>query len=106
MDEFDFSLFQRLCRDWKSRVFGRAEFRDKRRADGSGKGLSLRTRFAARSPGDCGTDPSNDLDGWDAAVKVVALAIVLMGIPVKLEQVQRTGIPLSRKKSAACAPLV
>jgi len=38
------------------------------------------------------TDPSNDLDGWDSAVKVVALATVLMGIPVKLDQVQRTGI--------------
>jgi homoserine dehydrogenase len=38
------------------------------------------------------TDPAADLDGWDSAVKVTALAIVLMGVPVKLEQVQRTGI--------------
>jgi homoserine dehydrogenase len=38
------------------------------------------------------TDPSNDLDGWDAAVKVAALVIVLMGVPFKLEQVERTGI--------------
>jgi len=45
------------------------------------------------------TDPSNDLDGWDSAVKVAALAIVLMGIPVKLENVQRTGIrELSEEK--------
>jgi homoserine dehydrogenase len=38
------------------------------------------------------TDPAADLDGWDAAVKVAALAIVLMGVPVRLEHVQRTGI--------------
>ncbi|HYL68643.1 MAG TPA: homoserine dehydrogenase [Candidatus Limnocylindria bacterium] len=38
------------------------------------------------------TDPSDDLDGWDAAVKVAALVIVLMGVPITLEQVERTGI--------------
>ena len=38
------------------------------------------------------TDPADDLDGWDAAVKVAALVIVLMGQPIKLEQVDRTGI--------------
>ncbi len=38
------------------------------------------------------TDPAADLDGWDAAFKVAALAIVLIGVPVKLEQVSRTGI--------------
>jgi homoserine dehydrogenase len=45
------------------------------------------------------SDPSHDLDGWDSAVKVVALAIVLMGVQVKLEHVQRTGIrELSEEK--------
>jgi len=45
------------------------------------------------------TDPAADLDGWDSAVKVAALAIALMGAPVKLEQVQRTGIrDLSEEK--------
>jgi homoserine dehydrogenase len=45
------------------------------------------------------TDPAADLDGWDSAVKVATLAIVLMGVPVKLEQVQRTGIrDLSEEK--------
>src|SRR5437879_13631510 len=45
------------------------------------------------------TDPTADLDGMDAAVKVAALAIVLMGVPVKLDQVQRTGIrELSEEK--------
>jgi homoserine dehydrogenase len=38
------------------------------------------------------TDPSNDVDGWDAAVKVSALATVLMDIPVKPQDVQREGI--------------
>jgi homoserine dehydrogenase len=38
------------------------------------------------------TDPSDDLDGWDAAVKVAALTIVLMYVPVKLEEVERVGI--------------
>jgi len=45
------------------------------------------------------TDPAADLDGWDSAVKVAALAIALMGAPVRLEQVQRTGIrDLSEEK--------
>ena len=38
------------------------------------------------------TDPSGDIDGWDAAVKVAALVTVLMGIPLKPAQVDRTGI--------------
>jgi homoserine dehydrogenase len=53
----------------------------------------------AQSMGVAETDPTADLDGWDAAVKVAALAIVLMGVPVKLEQVRRTGIrELSEEK--------
>ena len=45
------------------------------------------------------TDPTADLDGWDAAVKLAALAIVLMGADIKIEQVQRTGIrELSEEK--------
>jgi homoserine dehydrogenase len=44
-------------------------------------------------------DPSADLDGWDAAVKVAALAIVLMNVPMRLDQVRRTGIrELSEEK--------
>jgi homoserine dehydrogenase len=38
------------------------------------------------------TDPSADVDGWDAAVKVAAIAIVLMDIPLKLSDIQVTGI--------------
>jgi homoserine dehydrogenase len=46
----------------------------------------------AQAMGVAESDPSADLDGWDAAVKVAALAIVLMNAPVRLEQVRRTGI--------------
>lgn len=38
------------------------------------------------------TDPSNDVDGWDAAVKVAALVTVLMGLPLTPQQVDRTGM--------------
>ncbi len=38
------------------------------------------------------SDPSGDIDGWDAAVKVAALVTVLMGIPLKPDQVERSGI--------------
>lgn len=38
------------------------------------------------------TDPSGDIDGWDAAVKIAALATVLMRAPLKPHQVQRQGI--------------
>jgi homoserine dehydrogenase len=35
-----------------------------------------------RSIGITETDPSNDIDGWDAAIKVAALVMVLMGVPL------------------------
>lgn len=38
------------------------------------------------------TDPSGDVDGWDAAVKVAALSAVLMGIELKPVDIDRTGI--------------
>jgi len=38
------------------------------------------------------TDPSADVDGWDAAIKVAALVTVLMDIPCLLQQVDRQGI--------------
>lgn len=38
------------------------------------------------------TDPSGDIDGWDAAVKVAALATVVMGSPLKPQDVDRQGI--------------
>lgn len=46
----------------------------------------------AQSIGIAETDPSGDVDGWDAAIKVAALVTVLMGIPLKPHDVARTGI--------------
>jgi len=47
---------------------------------------------SAQSIGIAETDPSGDVDGWDAAIKVAALVTVLAGIPLKPQQVGRTGI--------------
>ncbi len=56
-------------------------------------GLSLDQAVKkAQEIGVAETDPSDDLDGWDAAVKVAALVIVLMGVPFKLGDVERTGV--------------
>jgi homoserine dehydrogenase len=38
------------------------------------------------------TDPSGDIDGWDAAIKVSALITVLMNVPLKPNEVKRQGI--------------
>jgi homoserine dehydrogenase len=46
----------------------------------------------AQSIGITETDPSADIDGWDAAIKVAALSTVLMGVPLTPHQVDRTGI--------------
>jgi len=37
-------------------------------------------------------DPTNDVDGWDAAIKVAALATVLWNIPTTPQQINPTGI--------------
>ena len=46
----------------------------------------------AQSIGIAESDPSEDIEGWDASVKVAALVTVLMGIPFKPQMVQRQGI--------------
>ena len=46
----------------------------------------------AQDNGIAETDPSGDIDGWDAAVKVSALVTVLMGTPLKPGEVDRKGI--------------
>ena len=38
------------------------------------------------------TDPSGDVDGWDASIKVAALVTVLMDTPFTPQQVERSGI--------------
>ncbi|MCE1253402.1 MAG: homoserine dehydrogenase, partial [Anaerolineae bacterium] len=51
------------------------------------------------------TDPSADIDGWDASIKVAAISTVLMGAPLKPVDVDRTGIraisPAMIKEAAA-----
>lgn len=37
-------------------------------------------------------DPSNDIDGWDAAVKITILANVVMGADLRPDNIDRTGI--------------
>lgn len=57
------------------------------------KGLTLEEAVQrAQQIGVAETDPSDDLDGWDAAVKVAALVIVLMDVPITLEEIERIGI--------------
>ena len=45
-----------------------------------------------QSVGVAETDPSNDVDGWDAAIKVAALVTVLMETPFTPQQVNPSGI--------------
>ena len=45
-----------------------------------------------QSVGVAETDPTNDVDGWDAAIKVAALVTVLMDTPFTPQQVRPTGI--------------
>ncbi len=45
-----------------------------------------------QSVGVAETDPSGDVDGWDASIKVAALATVLMNTPLKPQDVERKGI--------------
>jgi homoserine dehydrogenase len=60
---------------------------------GMEEGLSFDESLAqAQQIGVAETDPSNDIDGWDAAVKVAALIRVLMGVPIRLAEIQREGI--------------
>lgn len=57
----------------------------------NGKSFDEAVAFA-KSIGITETDPSADIDGWDAAIKVAALSTVIMGVPLKPDQVDRTGI--------------
>ncbi len=57
----------------------------------SGESFDEAVRYAQKI-GIAETDPSGDVDGWDAAIKIAALATVLMGIPLKPAEIDRTGI--------------
>lgn len=46
----------------------------------------------AQDIGAAETDPSDDIDGWDAAVKIAALVRVVMELPLAVESIERQGI--------------
>ncbi len=46
----------------------------------------------AQSIGIAETDPTGDVDGWDAAIKLAAIITVMMDTPFKPQQVDREGI--------------
>lgn len=57
------------------------------------QGLSLDEAVKkAQALGIAETDPGDDIDGWDAAVKTAALITVLMDVPIRLDQIEREGI--------------
>jgi homoserine dehydrogenase len=68
----------------------------------AGESFEAGVRYA-QSIGIAETDPSGDIDGWDAAVKVAALVTVLMDFPLKPVQVQREGIRGITPKAVAMA---
>ncbi len=57
----------------------------------AGEGFDEAVAYAQKI-GIAETDPSGDIDGWDAAVKVAALTTVILGVPMKPDQVNRRGI--------------
>lgn len=60
---------------------------------GMEEGLSYEESLRkAQQIGIAETDPTNDIEGWDAAVKIAALVRVLMGVPLRLDQIERRGI--------------
>jgi homoserine dehydrogenase len=60
---------------------------------GMEEGLSFEASLRkAQEIGVAETDARHDIEGWDAAVKVAALVIVLMGEKIQLADVQREGI--------------
>jgi len=60
---------------------------------GMEEGLSFEASLRkAQEIGVAETDARHDIEGWDAAVKVAALVIVLMGEKIQLANVQREGI--------------
>jgi homoserine dehydrogenase len=57
----------------------------------NGESFESAVKFC-QSVGLAETDPSNDVEGWDAAIKVAALITVLMESPFTPQQVNPTGI--------------
>jgi homoserine dehydrogenase len=74
--------FRGILNSTSNMILGRME---------SGEDFEQAVRYT-QSIGLAETDPAADIDGWDASIKVAALVTVLMGVPIKLNEVARTGI--------------
>jgi homoserine dehydrogenase len=75
--------------------------------DRMARGDTLEAALAgAQRLGVAEADPSNDFDGWDAAVKATVLANVLMGADLRPGDVQREGLGADamRERHAALLP--
>jgi homoserine dehydrogenase len=58
-----------------------------------GEGLSFEAALAEmQAAGTAEADPSNDIEGWDAAIKLAILANTMMGADLRPAGVDRTGI--------------
>lgn len=58
-----------------------------------GEGASYDEALAhAQAIGIAEADPTNDVEGWDSAVKVAALVNVIMDCPLAVSEIDRTGI--------------
>jgi homoserine dehydrogenase len=57
----------------------------------SGEAFDAAVKYA-QSIGIAETDPSGDIDGWDAAIKIAAIVNVLMGVKLMPQDVRREGI--------------
>jgi homoserine dehydrogenase len=57
----------------------------------------------ARARGIAEADPSNDLEGWDAAVKATVLAVALMEADLRPGDVARAGLGAAAMRAAAAA---
>jgi len=59
------------------------------------EGLSFENSLKrAQAIGVAETDPTDDIEGWDAAVKIAALARVVMNAPLRVSEVQRESLSL------------
>ncbi len=70
-------------------------------------GMTLERAVAeAQRAGVAEADPSNDLDGWDAAVKATVIANALMGADIRPADVRRVGLGAEgmRQANAALKP--
>ncbi len=74
--------FQGILNSCTNLILGRME---------QGETFEVAVQYA-QSIGIAETDPSADIDGWDAAIKVAALATVLMKMPLKPQDIAREGI--------------